>query len=202
MRYFTRPAAPDFLLRNAARWNQQWADLKSRNSGASFQWYKFEGQPVNQKISPLLAALAQEHCAYCDAFPNKSDDDTIDHFKPKSDARFLLLAYEWTNLYSACGHCQKEKWEQFSELLLRPDADDYTFGRYFVYNYSNHEIDINPNTTSDEQERARMTICIFNFNHPGQVTARRQSWERWWSPKTSQVLEDFAFRFIFEEAGF
>ena len=198
MRHFTRPAAPDFLLKNAARWNQQWTKLRARNAGASFQWYKFEGQPVNQKIAPRLAALVQEHCAYCDAFPNKSDDDTIDHFKPKSDARFLLLAYEWTNLYSACGHCQKEKWEQFSELLLRPDADDYTFGRYFVYNYSNHEIDINPNTTSDEQERARMTICIFNFNHPGQVTARRQSWERWWSPKTSQVLEDFAFRFIFE----
>ncbi len=115
MKYFLRHDEPDFLAQNAARWNQQWANLRARNLGATFQWYTHNGLPVNQLLSPLLASQTQQHCSYCDAFPPRLGDDTIDHFRPKGNPAFYHQSYVWVNLYSSCGHCQRAKMEDFSD---------------------------------------------------------------------------------------
>ena len=104
MKYFKRLEEPDFLLRTARRWIKQWTNLKGRKPGALFQWYKYEGLPVNQHLCPLLARQTQDHCSYCDAFPARAADETIDHFRPKSDIRFYDQTYSWGNLYFACSH--------------------------------------------------------------------------------------------------
>lgn len=198
MKSFKRNNEPDFLVQNAAKWNQQWADLKLRNPGASFQWYKHKGSTVNQLLIGDLAAQTQEHCSYCDAFPPRSNDNTIDHFRPKSHPAYYLDAYLWGNLYFACGHCQQLKLEQFSEDLLRPDALDYNFDRYFVYNYKEHEIEFNPAASEEEQRKAKTTIAIFGFNESGQPTSRRHAWERWTGKsEEDRVVDDFPFRFLF-----
>ncbi|MFN0036929.1 MAG: hypothetical protein ACKVUS_17880 [Saprospiraceae bacterium] len=197
MKYFVRLNEPEFLSQNAARWNQQWASLKARNPGATFQWYRHGGQPVNQFLLPVLATQTQQHCSYCDAFPPHLADETIDHFHPKGSPAFYDQAYAWSNLYYACGHCQKAKMEDFSEDLLWPDAVDYSFERYFIYNYAFHEITPNPDASESEQSRAKTTIDIFQFNHPGQVISRRHAWERWnGNLEGERFIEDFNFRFI------
>ncbi|MDX2070472.1 MAG: hypothetical protein SFV55_18740 [Haliscomenobacter sp.] len=166
MKYFKRQEEPEFLQQNAARWNQQWAALKSRNPGATFNWYQYKGQPVNQLLLPFLKLQSQNHCAYCDAFPLQIGDDTIDHFCPKSVPDYFMEAYSWRNLYCACNHCQTAKMESFSTDLLRPDAPDYSFERYFLYNYASHEIEVNPNASLTDQNKAETTIRIFQFNYP------------------------------------
>ena len=196
MKYFNRHPEPDFLSDHAARWNEQWSRLKQRNPGASFQWNTHERQRVNQKIVPLLARQTQDHCSYCDAYPQRTGDDTIDHFCPKGAPAFHHLAYTWTNLYIACNHCQRSKMEDFSDKLLRPDADDYAFERYFVYNYSTHEITPNPAADEADKEKALETIKIFNFNAPGNLISRRHTLERWTGlPADLKHLDDFPFRF-------
>jgi uncharacterized protein (TIGR02646 family) len=163
-----------------------------------FQWYRHDNHPVNQLLAPVLSQQTQDHCSYCDAFPLGLADNTIDHFKPKGTEEFLLEAYSWKNLYWACADCQKAKLEKFDQLLLAPDGDNYSFGRYFIYNFHTHEISPNPGAANLDQQKALTTIKIFQFNHPGQIAKRRQSWERKSSPLASPNSDDFSFRFIFE----
>lgn len=198
MKHFDRLPAPDFLLQNADQWNHQWAALKANRIGASFQWYKHDRQPVNQKIGPILSLQTQDHCSYCDAFPMGLADNTIDHFRPKGNPSFYHLAYVWENLFWTCADCQKAKGEQFEDSLLRPDSPAYTFQRFFIYNFSTHEIDPNPTSTIEDQLRAEVTINIFKIREPSRIAARRMAWERWHSPLNEGNVDDFPFRFIFE----
>ncbi len=108
-----------------------------------------------------------------------------------------MEAYSWRNLYCACNHCQTAKMEIFSEELLRPDDPDYSFDRYFIYNFATHEIEVNPGASPSDQSSAHTTIKIFQFNYLEKTTLRRHAWERWMrSAVQEQVLEDFPFRFI------
>ncbi|MEO6038017.1 MAG: HNH endonuclease [Saprospiraceae bacterium] len=198
MKHFDRHPAPDFLLRNVDLWNRQWSASKTNNPGAVFQWYIHEGQRVNQKIGPILSLQTQDHCSYCDAFPMGLADNTIDHFCPKGNPAFYNLAYTWENLFWACADCQKAKGEQFEDVLIRPDSPTYNFRHFFIYNFNTHEIDPNPNSTPEDQLRAKATISIFKLREPSRVAARRMAWERWYSPLAIRDLDDFPFRFIFE----
>jgi uncharacterized protein (TIGR02646 family) len=198
MKSFIRGIEPLALQQESVRWNRQWMELRQRNSGASFNWYSYNRTPVNQIILPDLKAQTQDHCSYCDGFPPLIGDDTIDHFCPKSDPLFYHLAYTWHNLYVACNHCQRAKLEQFSTLLLRPDDVLYTFDRYFIYNYTDHTICINPVATVEDQQCAAETIRMFEFNHNGKIKQRRDSYELWISkPAQDRYLDDFSYRFIF-----
>jgi uncharacterized protein (TIGR02646 family) len=198
MRYFERHAPPDFLVENAKKWNNQWVLAKNKNAGAAFNWYKFQKTPINQLIYPLLEAQNEGHCAYCDAFPPKISDKTIDHFKPKSNPDFYQFAYDWTNLYHACNDCQRAKMEQFSENLLQPDDENFRFERFFIYNFTNHQIEVNPIAADHDQIKANKTLEILQFNENGQVVSRRHAWERWQGlSENNRFLIDFPFRFIF-----
>ncbi|MFN0213126.1 MAG: hypothetical protein ACKVT2_02625 [Saprospiraceae bacterium] len=179
MKHFSRLNAPDFLSKNGERWNQQWSNLKQRTPGAKFTWYQHKGQPVNQKLIPTLSIQTQGHCSYCDAYPMGPSDETIDHFKPKGNPLFFHLAYSWGNLYWACADCQKSKREQHNEFLLRPDDSDFSFQRFFIYNFNSHQIEVNPSSEPKDQRRGSATIQIFDLNHASHVKRRIYSWKLW-----------------------
>jgi uncharacterized protein (TIGR02646 family) len=198
MKRFTRLAPPQYLVENWENWGRRYAENKTNNPQHTFQWAIHEGQKVNQKLLPLLTTQTQAHCSYCDHYPAKISDDTIDHFKPKGTKLFYLLAYLWGNLYYCCADCQRTKWEQFDELLLRPDAEDYSFDRYFQLDTKDFEIKPNPAASPIEQERASITIRIFGLNNSGQPTSRRHSWQRYYNmSEEERDINDFAFRFMF-----
>ncbi|MFZ4633883.1 MAG: hypothetical protein ACOYNO_06720 [Saprospiraceae bacterium] len=197
MKPFVRLEEPAFLAEHAQRWNRQWTQKKTRNNSAVFLWYKHHNQQVNHLLLPILKGQTQEHCSYCDAFPLRLGDQTIDHFCPKGNPSFYHLAYQWSNLYFACAHCQMAKREQFSVLMLRPDDISYSFERFFVYNYNLHELEPNPAASYSDQQHAEETIKIFKFNHPDMKIGRRHSFERWVNYLDNErFLEDFSFRFM------
>lgn len=197
MRPFNRLDAPDFLTENWETWGNQYAAQKTANSKHVFQWKQYQNQRVNQRLLPVLREQTQHHCSYCDFFPPRLGDDTIDHFRPKGDARFYHFAYHWNNLYFCCWHCQKAKKEQFDKALLQPDEPGYSFTRYFIYKAETGEIEVNPAALPEEKIRAETTIRLLGFNLEGQPFARRREWKSFES-QIFDDLNDHAFRFLFE----
>jgi uncharacterized protein (TIGR02646 family) len=185
------------LQENSKKWGENYAKQKSKNTTYTFQWKTFEKKKVNQLILPILKVQTQYHCSYCDFFPPRKSDETIDHFQPKGNTLYQLMVYEWTNLYYSYSHCQDMKLENYDISLLRPDATDYKFEKYFILNFSTFEIKSNPSASFEDQKRADISIRIFGFNELGQRIARRHSFERY-NLTSSPDLEDFAFKFIFE----
>ena len=143
-----------------------------------FQWKKWKGKPVNQYLMEPLSTMTDNRCAYCDWFPMDCGTiATIDHFKPK--AIYHKEAYHWPNLYLSCSKCQDKDVGDLSEAqfekLIRPDAPEYSFERFFIYyKHLTGEIEANPAADEDDRNRAELTIRVFHLNAPGQTTARKR----------------------------
>lgn len=164
MRKISRPPKPQVLVENGDRWNERWKRLKTEKPGAQFNWYKHEGKSARDWIRAALAAMTQEHCAFCDRYT--VEPDSIEHFRPKSDSRFLHLAYAWENLFFCCGGCQNEKREQWDDGLINPDAEDYSFSRYFMFDWGTGGMSPNVKATVADQARAEATIRIYGLDTP------------------------------------
>lgn len=169
-----RSNAPAFLDQHWEEWGRQWQIKLANNSKASFTYPRVNNQGLEQ-IREALFTMSKSHCAFCDEFPIGSQSpETIEHFKPKK--LFPLIAYQWENLYPCCMRCQ-EKGDNFNELLLRPDADDYSFQRYFVINAATMELEPNAGATMEDQERAKTTIKLYKLNRVRLRTSRRLVYE-------------------------
>ncbi|HRC32352.1 MAG TPA: hypothetical protein PK736_02795 [Bacteroidia bacterium] len=200
MRKFKRAESPDFLTKKWHEWGNSYKENKTKNSGFTFQWPNHESIKINVILKPLLAQLTGNHCSYCDDYPLKTKADSIDHFKPKSRSEFFELVCQWENLFYCCTNCQNSKKEKFHVHLLRADRVDFSFSKYFIYDYTNHKIEPNPFAEKIEQESATISIEIFGLNDPGHVSSRRISLNRYNSqPKDKSIfIDDFPYRYILE----
>ena len=166
---------PDFLQKNWRKWTKQYISSKNKNPKVVFSWYQFQNKPVNQHLKQPLKDLTKNHCSFCDGFPmGKMSRNTIEHFRPKS--KYPELSYCWTNLFIACDICQ-EKNDNFDKLLLKPDALDYEFSKYFIFDFLNGEIKPNPKTSKIAQERAKITIDIYGLNNDDKPIFRKEEYE-------------------------
>ena len=166
MRGFERLPAPDFLLEKFHYWGVQWEKRHSENPSAQFNWRQIDGEKVRDLLLVPLKKQTSAHCSFCDCYPvSPPGDDTIEHFKPKS--AYPLEAYCWENLYFCCNHCQK-KGADYDVRLLRPDAEGFRFEDYFRWEYSTGELKPNPESSSENQRRAEITIELYllNVRHP------------------------------------
>lgn len=200
MRKFTRGESPDFLKSKWKVWGNSYTTNRRNNPSFSFQWATYQGDKVNRLLEPLLAALTDDHCSYCDNFPIRSKEDSIDHFKPKSRPAYYGLVYKWENLYYCCQNCQQYKREQFNQYLLRPDSEDFSFDKYFIYSYASHKLEPHPALSVAEKRKAETTIEIFGLNDKGHIAARRISLERFEAKKNlgeEIVVSDFPYRFTY-----
>jgi uncharacterized protein (TIGR02646 family) len=190
MRLFQRLPAPGCLAGRWEAWGIEWQQRKEREPGASFHWHTIDGEAVNHKLLPVLKAQVQNHCSFCDIFPVRPPSkDTIDHFRPK--AAFPLLAYQWENLYYCCDYCQ-EKGTQFDDALLRPDDPEYTFERFFRWDFTTGRIEVNERASLPDQHRARVTIDTFRLNIEHPSLRKRELRHR--SALRELPLEEFAYR--------
>jgi len=154
-----RGEMPKFLQDNWRRWTNQY--LKSNSI---FQWATHKGKTVNQHLREPLLTMTDKHCSFCDGYPmGRMTRNTIEHFRPKSRSKYPKLAYYWTNLFIACDVCQ-EKNSDFDKLLLKPDALDYEFYKYFIFDSLSGEIKPNPRASKLNQDRAKITIKIYKLN--------------------------------------
>jgi len=191
MRKFIRLQEPDILRDNWVFWGKEYEKEKKENSKHRFSWK----QSTYQQIISLLLLQTQEHCSYCDNYHLKKGDFSVDHFKPKS--KFFAIAYKWDNLFFCCWHCQQAKGQQYSDNLLRPDVEDFSFSRYFTYNYSDHEIRFNDSASEEDQLKAIETIRIFDLNHTGLKRARRLSFTAF-NKDPNPIVQDYSYRFILD----
>jgi uncharacterized protein (TIGR02646 family) len=197
MRKFTRAEEPEILRKNWQRYGERYALNRAANPSHLFRWPLVNGERLNQIILHILKLQTQHHCSYCDGFPLGPADETIDHFKPKSDERFYQEVCKWENLYVACADCQKVKANQYSDLLLKPDETDYHFNKYFVYDYQKHEINLRPGIDNISLERAKITLSIFRLNEPAFCKSRQISLERY-KANAFRDPDDYGFRFMFD----
>ncbi len=200
MRKQVRPAAPAKLAENAERWNKQWTDLRTRNASAKFSWYQLDGKNAREWILPELRAMNQGHCSFCDAFPLEDrSSEPIEHFRPKTDVRFTMLAFAWENLYYCCELCQKSKREQWDEALLSPDEATYRFDRYFIFDFTTGEIRPNPRATPQDRHAAATTITLYGLNHPARRRYRRVALDNWIGAANKRI-DEFSYRDFVELA--
>jgi uncharacterized protein (TIGR02646 family) len=202
MQPFQRPEVPDFLLEHGEKWGKQFQDRRTKNEGAKFQWPTYQGQPINREIEKRLGAATQFRCSYCDDWPLGEREDSIDHFRPKSDPRFRHLVCQWDNLYYACGNCQSFKGEQWSDnpQLIAPDEEGYAFNRFFIIDARTWKIEPNPAASPMDKKRAEYTISTLGLWDDKHIKGRRHHAERYYlmlDNGLSANLNDFAYRYLF-----
>jgi uncharacterized protein (TIGR02646 family) len=196
MRRFVRLPEPDKLTVYKDQITSHYIRKRDENKPYLFNWPQRDGQTIREFILPLLIKQTQDHCSYCDGFPLKRDDYTIDHFKPKSIPEYYHLVAEWTNLYLCCGACQERK-NRYNVLLLRPDDVHYSFEEYFDYNFEKHKLTPNTAKPVENQERARVTIDMFDLNHIGQKRSGQLMLKAFKEDETKN-MDDFGYRFMFD----
>lgn len=105
-----RPIRPD----------QDWFDLAAearevalREAGAHEVRASVYG---HDKVRAALEALFHDKCAYCETKVVAGSDWDVEHFRPKGKVAerdghpgYYWLAYEWSNLYPSCSHCNQRR---------------------------------------------------------------------------------------------
>ncbi|MEM9365053.1 MAG: hypothetical protein AAGD07_03585 [Planctomycetota bacterium] len=194
MRKQVRPDEPEVLTENADEWNARWKATREKNPSAKFVWYKWKRKSSREWLLPALRELNQEHCCFCDAAPLPGvSAEPIEHFRPKSDSRFYDLAYTWPNLFYACEACQSSKLNRWDDRLIAPDETDYTFERYFAFDFSTGAISPNPHASIDEKDRARETIHLFGLDSEIRRRRRRETLRKWQNSNLRDI-DDFPYR--------
>ena len=136
-------------------------------SPTSEGWPGFRGQTVNKVLFPLLCRQTQDHCSFCDGHPmtDAMTNETIEHFQPKSGPHARPeLRLSWENLYACCSGCQTAKREKWDDALLRPDAPDYSFRRYFSCEFTTGRIVPRRRAPAEDRRKAQVTIDLYDLN--------------------------------------
>lgn len=188
--------APEFLRRNYKKWGKKYkAKRNDPNKSSIFVWAIYRGQKVNILLLPFLRSETNSHCSFCDGFPLETTGETIEHFRPK--ASFPLLSYFWKNLFYCCKYCNECKGENPERNLLKPDNINYSFEKYFLFDYESGKIEVNPALSSNDKTKAENTILLYGlneFNRP----FRRKFYLKQFQNMQNPDVEDFPYRFIFQ----
>lgn len=193
MEKIVRADTPDYLKDNWKKWGKKWADRYAANNKASFNWPRHKKKKTWDLLIELLSGMTQSHCSFCDSYPVGSRlEATIEHFKPKSKVPFE--AYKWENLFLCCRLCQR-KGDTFDERLLKPDEDNYSFDKYFDIDAVTGKLIPNRDAAEGEQERARITIKLFQLNDNGKPDDRLREMKHF-QDMSDPEIDEFAYRFL------
>lgn len=199
MKAQTRPPEPEIFTKNSRKWNKQWVELRSKNPSANFSWYTVKGKTAREWALPALFEMNQGHCCFCDNFPLDDGDKPVEHFRPKSNPAYYNLAFTWSNLYFCCSTCNDNKNDFFSEQLLAPDELGFDEHRFFLFDFTNGGILVNPAATKEDQDRALTTIKTFGLDTPSKRRIRKYEIAKWENENDPSMIDDYAFRSFLQE---
>lgn len=193
-----RTAPPVYMTTNYKRWGRQFARLKERNPAAQFQWYVYNGDRVNTLILPLLQAMTDYHCAFCDVkgLEEGVQEPTIEHFRPSS--RYPYLSHYWYNLFPCCYSCQR-KGNDFDKALLKPDRDNYGFDDYFLIDWETGKLLERYAAPDPRYFNAKKTIELYGLNLTGRKKARLQELKTY-NNDPAPNINDYSYRFFIARA--
>jgi len=95
--------------------------------------FPFFPSTIFKELLDALLAMSHGKCAYCESPIKHPGDASLDRFRPKAGAvgldrefaseHYWWLAYQWGNLYPACGTCNKIKGPKFPVQGLRAPVE-------------------------------------------------------------------------------
>jgi uncharacterized protein (TIGR02646 family) len=109
---------PEILQRREDNWTAEY--LEAVNGGTAKDHEHWRHAEIKETLRQELLGK----CAYCEGFVEDVSYPHVEHILPKSVKP--ELAHRWLNLTSACGRCNVNKGEFYSEdaALLNPYVDD------------------------------------------------------------------------------
>ena len=191
-----RTAAPEVLSERAIVETDRTAEafFAEETSAARRRSFDFDFWPwLIEALIPPLAEMSHGRCCFCGRADGHEIDMRPHRLRPPQDAvaadgrtsrrHYWWLAYEWENLYLACGGCRKAQGSKFPtekrrarvgtrsglnerELPLVVDPAGQDPEPHFVY------LDSGEVTWSDE--RGLITIETFDLNRPELIEGRRE----------------------------
>lgn len=176
-----RPDAPHFLKTNYKTWGKEYKRI------GVFRWKRYK------ELLKALKEMSRDHCSFCDGYPIGGTARQIEHFRPRET--FPYLAFAWENLFYICSLCNIKKGKRFDRRLLKPDKFEYSFKRYFIFNYSTGIISPNPQCSDEDRERAKITIKLYGLNDDERPETRLEEWEKYLDSQAKNK-DRFAYRFI------
>jgi len=188
---------PELLARYGAAIADEYVQRRRKRPSAEFRWPQRENQSLLEVIRTALVAMTANHCSYCDGHPlGATDVPAVDHFRPKGREEFYGLVCTWTNLFLSCSACNKAKREQWDDALLRPDAPDYRFERYFEFRFETGELQPAPAASAEEQQRARCTIELLDLNRADACQVRKRAYRDIRRAASTSEALDYGYRFL------
>lgn len=158
-----RCAEPEVLKRNKNNWTQALVSspTPSKRERALLKYR-------HPQVKRALVELFHGKCAYCESNIRHVDFGHIEHFRPKSKARYLNLVFEWKNLFLACSICNGPnfKWDRFPEELeggppVNP-CDDIPEEHFrFIFDPKAKVA-----TVTAKTRRGEVTIALLGLNRP------------------------------------
>ncbi len=100
-----RTGEPRSLTRHGARWLNQLRTVMSDSSATAKQIDRARSQYNKRDVKTALKEMFKGKCAYCESKVTHVAPGDIEHFRPKSDPRYVDLTFEWTNLLLSCPIC-------------------------------------------------------------------------------------------------
>lgn len=188
-----KPSAPAVLLERGA----DAARALCEAFDAGTREFEFDSTIYNhQTVRAALVEAQNGKCAFCEAKVTHVYAGDIEHYRPKGASQqrkggtlrkpgYYWLAYQWENLYFACGRCN-----QTHKRNLFPLRDWHTRATSHQSDLSNEEpLLLDPGTSDPtahlgfRAERAvvvggsqhgRATITVVGLNRPALVEARAE----------------------------
>jgi hypothetical protein len=119
-----RGVAPDGFESRASGWRQRFAEARiiqpkltaSKFWGTVRREIKPDGDELNRRF--------RGKCAFCESRMRHVSNPHIEHYRPKGQARFENLMFDWENWLLSCGRCNEEKWKDFPEIDGQPQLLD------------------------------------------------------------------------------
>jgi len=172
-----KQSGTDSWLKRRNAWRTSQSEGQSAPAPV-FTWPQWNNASIYQHLLPVLKEQTDAHCSFCDAYPVAGvSTETIEHFYPKTVEEFEHRVLEWENLFYACNGCQNAKGSKFHPALLKPDDPEYSFTRYFRFDFEIGEILPLALEGTPDYERAKETIEHYGLNQCGRprhrVNARR-----------------------------
>ncbi|MBN2663741.1 MAG: TIGR02646 family protein [Bacteroidales bacterium] len=138
----------------------------------------------NDEVLNELDKLYFKKCGYCETITNNYK---IEHYRPKDVTLYPYLAYEWSNIFPVCHHCNHSKGNKFpvkikntnkelihindlneieDPIVLNPEVDNPN--EHFDFNIETGEI-------VAKTERAKQTIKICDLNSDDLIFYRKDT---------------------------
>lgn len=193
----------EILANNWEQWGIDYNEFRSSKgkNGQDFSWRN----GIYQNLRNNLADLTKHHCSFCDGFPFDTSKETVEHYKPKNE--FLLISYQYDNLFYCCDKCQSNSNKTYVPNL-KPDHKNYSFSDIFDIDLSTFEIYVLDHLEKDDAhiyDKAITFLDRYGINQKERITRRKGVYKNLknyfkteYGEEDQRIRDDFPYRYLYD----